>query len=86
MAMREQRVCDVSSSNYAVEEFQVMMVKMTELSTEQREAIQEVVGPHAIMQVAVDLCPASLKRCKRFIDRAVTPVDKTEDGSGPLAI
>ena len=82
MAMREQRVCDVSSSNYAVEEFQVMMVKMTGLSTEQREAIQEVVGPHAIMQVAVDLCPASLKRCKNFIKRGTTSIGQTEEDDG----
>jgi len=78
MAMKEQRVCDVSSSNYAVEEFQVVMVKMTGLSTEQREAIQEAVGPHAIVQVAVDLCPASLKRCKNFIKRGTTSVGKED--------
>jgi len=74
MATREQRVCDVTATNYKVREFQVMMVDMTGLSIEQREAIQEAVGPHATMQVAVDLCPASVKRCKNFMKRGTTPV------------
>lgn len=74
MATKNVKICDVSGATNKVKTFRFSVFELHE------DGNQMLVPEHA---VDVDLCPASLKRGLKFIERGTTPVGSATEAQEP---